>query len=283
MFRRHRDDLKVLDGRPAWKDTTDHHLDPPPLIGTAEAKQEYAMFGKTKIGKPTNVQMSGTSRFTSAIAGGLLDERTKGFLLAGLASVGVYSHGKVYSSAEFHNWKQGSGDICIPANEKGLNCWTAVLFWAFQGGGLSAEDMTRYQHELRQCVVDDTSATVNAQNPVMYSMLRANQVVDINEDSEPPAGVTIFFGDTPWKRPMNHVVASLGGGYVVSCASLFMAVKPRVVEATALLNPSIPYDALTKGLNHISTIKLIADSDPTPRIRATTRPFWELPRIPWAG
>lgn len=238
-------------------------------------------WGKKKVSAPTGVQQSATGKFASSIGGSTLDAKTKGFLLAALSSVGNASHGKVYNNAEFHNWEQGNAEMFIPGHEKGLNCWTAVLFWAFQGGGISKEDMTRYALELKACANDDPGKMNGAQNSIMYSMLRANQVIDINEDDHPPAGVIVFFGDTTWKRPMNHVVASLGGGYVVSCASLFMGVKPRVVDQTAALNPTIPYKDLTAGLNHISTIKLIADSDPAPRIRVTTKPFWELPRLQW--
>lgn len=67
-------------------------------------------------------------------------------------------------------------------------------------------------------------------------------------------------------RPMNHVVASLGDGRVVSQPSLFAGVKGSVADAIAALNPTIDKSALfAKGLTHISTIELIFGAARTPR------------------
>lgn len=97
--------------------------------------------------------------------------------------------------------------------------------------------------------------------------------------------MTVFFGDPGWKRPLNHVVASLGGGYVVSQQSLVIGVKGEVAARIARLNPTIKEDDLyAKRLTHVSTVELIASAgSDTPRIRATTKPFWELARIDWQG
>jgi hypothetical protein len=232
---------------------------------------------------PTARPQSALVRFQSAILTGGLDSKTKGFLLAALACcVGSYSHGKCYIP-EFNNWERGKSKTYHPGNETGLNCWTAVLWWAFQGGALSHEELVGYMNELRAVKAKDPGELNQKQSEIMYSFMRANQVVDITASDQPPAGVTVFFGDSGWHRPLNHVVASLGEGYCVSCQSLSVGVKVAIVNKIAEVNPTMSYEELTvKRRVHISTIKLIAaGGDDTPRIRKTPQPFWELPRVAW--
>ncbi len=234
------------------------------------------------IGSPTDFQRSNTSDFQAEIlADKTLDIKTKSFLIAALMCVGQQSHGKSYMP-DFNNWEVGSANVHSGA-EKGLNCWTAVIYWAYQGGAISKATLTQYLTELRSKSNDDPGTQMQAENVAMYSFMRANQAVKIAKADKPPPGVTIFFGDSTWKRPLNHVVASLGGGYCVSQQSLFIGVKMSAVDEVIKLNPTINTDdLLRKGLTHISSIKIIAESnEEQPEIRVTPKPFWELPRIPW--
>ena len=239
---------------------------------------------KPKASSPTDVVQSSTAPFLSSVMGSkTLDVKTKGFLAAALNCVGNFSHGKCYIP-EFNNWEQGNPDAYLTPHEKGLNCWTSVLFWAFQGGALPRDQLVGYLSELRAVKSDDPGELNQQQNVIMYSFMRANQATDITEDDQPDPGLLVYFGDTLWKRPLNHVVASLGGGYCVSSQSLFVGVKGSVVTEIAKLNPTIPQMALFNGLIHISTIKLIANGgDDAPRIRVSPAPFWELPRLPWTS
>jgi hypothetical protein len=181
-----------------------------------------------------------------------------------------------------YRYQAGSKTFC--GAEKGLNCWTALIFWAFQGGAIEQDTLQGYLSELRSMSNTDPGTQMQGENEIMYSFMRANYAVEIKETDTPPPGVTIFFGDPGWDRPLNHVVASLGGGYCVSQQSLFIGVKWSAVEKIIELNPTINKDDLVpKGLTHISTIGIIANAneDKATFIRVTPKPFWELPRLPW--
>jgi hypothetical protein len=230
------------------------------------------------IGSPTNVTRSSAGAFTAQIAAAKdMGSKTKGFVLAALACVGQYSHGKGYAPAgvNYHAWSEKSNSTC---SVEGLNCWTALLFWAFKGGAIDSGWIVEYQQALQKVAGD-----MEAENKIMNSYLRANHAVEIAEDDQPPAGMTVFFGDTNWRRPLNHVVCSLGRGYVVSQQSLMVGVKATIADQIAKLNPTLAPDELfSKRLTHISTIKLIATAgDDKPKIKALKKPFWELPRLDW--
>ena len=214
-----------------------------------------------------------------------LSKETKCVIVAALSCVGAHSHGKSYMP-ETNNWKEGSGKVFSGA-ERGLNCWTAVLFWAFQGGALGKEELNSYVAELRSKQNDNPGTQMQAENEVMYSFLRANPTYlnTINETDKPAPGLTIFFGDPAWQRPMNHVVLSLGGGLCVSQQSLSIGVKMAAVDKILPLNPGIDFTSLVgKGLTHISSIEIIANSndDKAAKICVSKKVFWEQPRLPWA-
>lgn len=206
----------------------------------------------------------------------ITDKKVIGTVTAALKTVGKEKHGKGYapSGVGFQHWGKRSGDRCC---NEGLNCWTALIWWAFTGGAIDQSTINQYSSELKAVASD-----MEAENHIMYSFLRANQTVDIAKDDKPPIGRTIFFGDPAWKRPTNHVVLSIGGGYVVSQASLFMGVQMSAVNKIAALNPTIKFEDLVGGLTHISRIDYIAEgAGGGDRIKMTTSPFWELPRTKW--
>lgn len=235
------------------------------------------------VSAPTGFNRSITSEIqASVLSNNALDAKTKGFIIAALMCVGNQSHGKEYIP-EFQHWKVGSAKT-FGKGGMGLNCWTALIFWAFQGGALEMDTLIGYMSKLRLQANDDPGTQMQAENEIMYSFLRANQAVKIKESDEPPPGVTIFFGDPGWSRPLNHVVVSLGKGYCVSQQSLFIGVKGSAVNEIIKLNPTLnPDDLVSKALTHVSTIKIIANSneDKDVSIRVTPKPFWELPVIPW--
>jgi hypothetical protein len=209
---------------------------------------------------------------------GITDKKVINTVAAALATVGKEKHGKGYapSGVEFQHWTKRAGNRCC---QEGLNCWTALIWWAFTGGAIDQSTINEYASELRAVAAD-----MEAENHIMYSFLRANQTIDIASTDKPAPGRTIFFGDPGWKRPTNHVVLSIGGGYVVSQASLFMGVKPSAINKIAALNPGIPFNDLVGGLTHISRIDYIDEgAGGGDRIRMTTKPFWELPRLKWMG
>ena len=242
---------------------------------------------------------------------GITDKKVINTVAAALATVGKEKHGKGYapSGVEFQHWTKRAGNRCC---QEGLNCWTALIWWAFTGGAIDQSTINEYASELRAVAAD-----MEAENHIMYSFLRANQTIDIASTDKPAPGRTIVFGDPGWKRPTNHVVLSIGGGYVVSPQSArgtpqqmnepfdiilnlhltekatilsetgnqyVFRVKPSANNKFAALTPGIPFNDLVGGLTHISRIDYIDEgAGGGDRIRMTTKPFWELPRLKWMG
>jgi hypothetical protein len=205
------------------------------------------------------------------------DPTVKAVCEAALSCVGKYSHGKGYapSGVQYHNWSTTSSST---SSLEGLNCWTGLLFWAFQGGAIGHDWIVGYETAPRQ-----VAGQMAKENYVMNSFLCANHVVDIAATDTPPPGVTVFFGDTGWDRPLNHVALSLGGGLLVSQQSLIVGVKGSIADRICAMNPNLDKTRLLmERLTHVSSIELIGlCNEDTPRIRCTTFPFWQLARKPW--
>lgn len=206
-----------------------------------------------------------------------IDPTVRSVCEAALSCVGKYSHAKGYApvAVQYHNWSPTSGST---HSTEGLNCWTALLFWAFKGGAIGHDWIVTYEAALQQ-----VAGQMAKENNVMNGFLCANQVVDIQATDTPPPGVTVFFGDTNWDRPLNHVALSLGGGLLVSQQSLIVGVKGSIADQICAMNPNLDKNRLLmERLTHISSIQLIAMcNEDVPRIRCTAVPFWQLARTPW--
>jgi hypothetical protein len=210
---------------------------------------------KPKISGPTTTKQSKAAEYLRRIAAnGDLDATTKAVITASLMSVGTLEWGKQDSPSM--EW-----DAPRAKPPQGVNCWTAVIYWAYMGGAIDAGNLSTYCGDISQAFKDGGNP---AKDPVFEKHLRYRWArADLVEHVEP--GSTIFFS-VPG-RPLSHVVLALGGEDVVSCWQVRS-------HPAALTHPEI-----SAGTTHIIDIPTLKDicGGAHCTVKATPGGYWKSP------
>ncbi len=92
-----------------------------------------------------------------------------------------------------------------------FNCWTSLLFWAFQGGEIDKTYLLKYQKLSR--IMNEMEKQGKGET-FMAGIFDSMQAVNLMEHVTPVAGSAIIFQKTG--SPMAHVALSDGNGNVIS-------------------------------------------------------------------
>lgn len=125
-------------------------------------------------------------------------------IYAAKATVGTLGY-DLNANPSFNEWEVGK----YPATY--FNCWTSLLFWAFQGGEVSKGFLLRYGQTIKLLIQQNQS--LQAQN-LMDEVMAVGSAVPLTDHVIPVAGSAIFFQTNG--KPMAHVVLSDGLGKVIS-------------------------------------------------------------------
>ncbi|OZG72241.1 hypothetical protein BTA51_15980 [Hahella sp. CCB-MM4] len=192
------------------------------------------------------------------------DSTVKAVCNAALATVGMLQWTKT-DIPEFHNWKQRSADV--KSTTGGINCWTACLFWAFQGGAINHSWLLKYK-----TAIESYGVTKDYRQKVTPKFMGYEKAVPVGTGNVAPPGSAIFFGGGELS-PMNHVVLSIGDGYCVSTGQAMY--KPDLLDKLVKLNSGLGIEDLYKGKTHIATIEIIREgTNFPPKVMKTPGAFW---------
>lgn len=190
---------------------------------------------------------------------GTLSLTTKKVMVAAISTIGWLKWDNMMTP-DFTKWQVGSPEL---GGGTGLNCWTAVIYWAFQGGGVSQQALLEYHNRLTPL-----AGNMTAMNPVFEKLLRYDHSVAVG-DGWPAVGSVLFFSVPD--RPLSHVTLSLGDGKSISCWQIRS-------HPVGMKKPE--YSA---GFTHVidnADLRQVCGG-PQCTLRATTRPFWEIPMTPY--
>jgi hypothetical protein len=173
-------------------------------------------------------------------------------IYAAKATVGTLGY-NLNANPDFKEWEVGK----FPATK--FNCWTSLLFWAFQGGEVGKGFLLRYGKTIELLCTQNES--LQAQN-LMDEVMGVGSAITLGQQVIPVAGSAIFFQTAG--KPMAHVVLSDGMGKVISN-------DPFVSPDTKL------------GFNHIGaklvpleTMTAYMEKNMRPKdVKHTPDPFWK--------
>jgi hypothetical protein len=159
----------------------------------------------------------------------------------------------------------------------GLNCWTAVLFWAFQGEAVSAEWVHKYftkaqaaADEAQRRAPQSPGAGSVAMSGVHEKRLkfRHSAAVESRNFGTILPGRIVFFA-VPG-RNMSHVALSLGNGDVASCWQV--RAHRRAFD----------YPLMIQGFTHVVSIAVLKEicGGDNCTVHAPDQPFWSYIKNP---
>jgi hypothetical protein len=152
-------------------------------------------------------------------------------------------------------WRRGGGA------PNGFNCFSAVVWWAFQGGAISRRWLRTYwAHPLthERCA----------------ELLKVDQAAAASAASVPPGLTTIFQQSG---NVLGHTVLSIGAGRCVSHNSVSPGAMPKEQREEANQDEGSVWYKMVAGIPHEITLvdlkKIYAP--PGYDLKAVPQPFWE--------